>query len=172
MDIYEAIKARRSVRKYKSEPVPEDKLRKILNSARLAPSAKNQQPWKFVVVRDEEIKRKLISACNEQKFIAEAPVVLVACALIDDCYGFLGGYSPSYQVDIASAVSHLILTAASEGLGTCWIGNFKEDKVKEILGIPENVRVVALTPLGYPNEVPEPRSRKQLEEIICYDMWK
>ncbi|MDI6855911.1 MAG: nitroreductase family protein [Candidatus Thermoplasmatota archaeon] len=171
MEVYEAIKARRSIRSYKSEPIPEDKLRKVLSAARLAPSAKNLQPWKFIVVRDEETKRKLVGACNNQKFIAEAPVVIVACALPDEAFAFLGGYTSSWLLDLGIAFEHIMLQATEEGFATCWVGSFKEEKVKEVLGIPANIRVVALTPLGYANEVPEARARKQLEEIVCYDKW-
>ena len=172
MDVYEAIKNRKSIRKYKPTPIPEEKLKNILNAMRLAPSAKNLQPWKFVVVRDEEIKRKLIPACNNQKFIAEAPVIIVGCALEDECFAYMGGYMGSWPVDLAIAFDHLTLTATSEGLGTCWIGSFKEEKVKEILCMPKNVRVVGLTPVGFPDENPDRRPRKNLDEIVCYDKYR
>ncbi|MDI6916214.1 MAG: nitroreductase family protein [Thermoplasmatales archaeon] len=172
MDVYEAIKNRKSIRKYKSTPIPEEKLKKILGAMRLAPSAKNLQPWKFVIVRDEEIKRKLIPACNNQKFIAEAPIIIAGCAFEDECYTYMGGYTSSYPVDLGIAFDHLMLAATSEGLGTCWIGSFKEEKVKEVLGIPKNVRVVGLTPVGFPDESPEAKPRKNLSEIVCYDKYE
>jgi nitroreductase len=171
MDVLEAIRTRRSIRKYKPIPIPEEKILTVLKAARLAPSAKNLQPWKFIIVRNEELKHKLIHACNNQKFIAEAPVVIVACALIDEAFGTMGGYMSSYSVDLAIAVDHLTLAAVAEGLGTCWIGSFSEEKVKSVLGIPPDVRVVALTPLGFPDEKPEPPGRKPLEDIICYDRY-
>ncbi len=172
MDVYEAIKNRKSIRKYKPTPIPEETLRKILGAMRIAPSAKNLQPWKFVIVRDEEIKRKLIPACNNQKFIAEAPVIVAGCALEDECFAYMGGYMGSWPVDLAIAFDHLMLAAASEGLGTCWIGSFKEEKVKEVLQIPKNVRVVGLTPIGFPDENPDRRPRKNLDEIVCYDRYE
>lgn len=168
----EAIKSRRSIRKYEPTPIPEDKLQTVLNAARLAPSAKNLQPWKFVIVRDEDIKRALIPACNNQKWIAGAPIIIAACAIQDEAYGMMGGYMNSYPVDVAIALDHLTLAAASEGLGTCWIGSFSEEKVKTVLNIPRDVKVVALTPLGFPNEEPMPSGRKHLSELICYNQYE
>ncbi|MDH4122577.1 MAG: nitroreductase family protein [Thermoplasmata archaeon] len=172
MDVLEAIKTRRSVRRYKPDPVPEEILKEILSAARMAPSADNAQPWKFVVVTDEEIKRKLVQACNSQKFIAEAPIVIVGCGFPDDAYATAGGYMNSFVMDVMIAMDHLILAATSLGLGSCWIAAFKEEKVREIIGIPSDARVVALTPLGYPNEVPNKTSRKSLAELISYDKFE
>ncbi len=172
MEILEAIRLRRSIRKYRPNPIPEEKLKEILSAARMAPSGVNSQPWKFIIVTDEDTKRKLIQACNGQKFVAEAPVVIVACGFPDDAYGTIGGYMNGYVMDVTIALDHLILAATSAGLGTCWIGSFKEEKVKEILGIPPDVRVVALTPVGYPDETPAKRSRKDLAELVSYDKFE
>ncbi len=172
MDLMEAIKTRRSVRRYKSVPVPESLLKDVLNAARLAPSACNSQPWKFVVARDEETKLKLAAASNGQKFIAQAPIILVACGIPDDAFPTAGGYMSSHVIDVSIAVDHLTLAAQAAGLGTCWIASFKEDKVREILGIPEDVRVVALTPLGFPDEMPERTPRKRIEELVVYDRYQ
>jgi nitroreductase len=172
MDVVEAIKTRRSIRAYQPTPIPDDKLMAILNSVRHAPSAKNAQPWKLIIVRDEELKRKLIRACNNQKFVAEAPIVIAACANMDEAYGMVGGTMNSYPIDVAIAIDHLTLVAVNEGLGTCWIGSFKEDKVKEVLGVPEHVRVVVLVTLGYPAESPAPPGRKPIGELICYDKYE
>ncbi|MEW6685544.1 MAG: nitroreductase family protein [Candidatus Edwardsbacteria bacterium] len=169
MDIYEAIRTRRSVRAYKPDPIPEDKLRRILEAMRLAPSAKNIQPWKFIVVRNQELIKKLVPACNNQAFVGEAPVVIVGCALEKIAYGRMGGYMSSFAIDLAIVFEHLMLAAVAEGLGTCWIGSFKEKEVKQLLNVPEDVRVVALTPLGYPAVIPEPRPRKPLSEIVSYE---
>lgn len=168
----EVIKARRSVRKYRPDPIPEEIFKTIISAARLAPSAANAQPWKFIIVTDEELKLKLINACNGQKFIAEAPVIIVGCGLPDEAYSTVGGYMSSFAIDVTIAMDHLILAAASQGLGTCWIAAFKEDKVREILDIPEDVRVVALTPVGYPDDQPKKSSRKDLAELICYDKFE
>ncbi len=172
MDVMEAIKIRRSIRRYKPTPIPEEKLRTVLNAARLAPSAKNLQPWKLVIVRDEDVKRALIPACNNQKWMAEAPIIIAACAVQDEAFGMMGGYMNSYPVDVAIALDHLTLAAVNEGLGTCWIGAFNEDKVKTVLNVPMDVKVVALTPLGFPNEEPISKGRKHLSELICYNKYK
>lgn len=168
----DAIKTRRSVRRYKSAPVPENLLKEVLNAARMAPSADNAQPWKIIVVREEEMKLRLAAASNGQKFIAQAPLVLVVCGLPDEAFPTIGGYMSSDVIDVSIAVDHLTLAAHALGLGTCWIGWFKEEKVKELLGIPEDVKVVALTPLGYPDETPERTSRKSLESLVAYDKYQ
>lgn len=169
LELLEVMKSRRSIRRYKPTPIPDEVLRRILGAARLAPSANNAQPWKFMVVRDEDMKVKLIQACNNKKWIAEAPVVIVACGYPDEADTYMGGYMNSYPVDVAIALEHLVLSATNEGLGSCWVGRFKEEKVKDLLEIPADVRVVALLPLGYPNEEPEQSGRKNLSEIVCYD---
>ena len=172
MDLMEAIKTRRSIRKYKALQVPETLLREVLNAARLAPSADNAQPWKIIVVRDEQVKSKLASACNGQKFMAQAPIVLVACGNPEDAFQTVGGYMSSHVIDASIAVDHLTLAAHALGLGTCWIAAFKEDKVREILAIPEDVRVIALTPLGYPDETPERSPRRNLEDLMVFDRYQ
>ena len=169
MSILEAIKKRQSIRKYKEDPIPEDVLLRVLEAARLAPSGKNLQPWKFVIVKDKALKDKLAQASAGQFFIAEAPVIVVGCGFPDECYARMGRYMKSWPVDVTIALEHIILQAHEEGLGTCWIGSFEEEEVKSILNIPRNVKVLALTPLGYPDEAPPFRRRKSLEEIISYD---
>lgn len=171
MDLMEAIKTRRSVRRYKETPVPETLLKEVLNAARLAPSADNAQPWKLVVVRDEQTKLKLAAASNGQKFIAQAPVIAVICGIPDEAFPTVGGYMSSHVMDASIALDHLTLAAHAVGLGTCWIAAFKEDKVRDVLGIPEDVRVIALTPIGYPDETPERTTRKNLEELVVYDRY-
>lgn len=172
MDIMEAIKTRRSIRRYKPTPVPEDLLKTVLNAARLAPSANNAQPWRIIVVRDEDIKVRLVAGAHGQKFLAEAPVVLVACGVPDEAFPTVGGYMSSHVMDVSIALDHLTLAAHSIGLGTCWVAWFKEDKVREALGIPEDVRVVAMTPLGYPDESPERTPRRNLEELVLRERYK
>jgi nitroreductase len=172
MDLMEAIKTRRSIRRYKEVPVPESLLKEVLNAARLAPSADNAQPWKLIVVRDEQTKLKLAAAANGQKFIAQAPILLVACGIPDEAFPTVGGYMSSHVIDSTIAFDHLTLAAHSVGLGTCWIASFKEERVREILGIPNDVRVIALSPLGYPDESPERTPRKNLEELVVYDRYQ
>lgn len=169
MGILKAIQERRSIRQYKKDPIPEDDLLRVVEAARLAPSGKNLQPWKFIIVRDEGLKQRLARASSEQYFIAEAPVIIVACGFPDDCYERMGQYMKSWTVDVAIALEHLILQAQEDGFGTCWIGSFREEEVKSILNIPEDVKVLALTPLGYPAEAPPYRGRKRIDEIVSYD---
>jgi nitroreductase len=169
MSVLKVIQKRRSLRKYKGDRIPEDVLQRVLEAARLAPSGKNYQPWKFIIVQDQELKEKLAQASAEQFFMAEAPIIIVGCGFPDDSYSRMGRYMKSWPVDVTIALEHLILQATEEGLGTCWIGSFEETEVKAILNIPENVRVLALTPLGYPNETPPYRGRKRLDEIVSYN---
>jgi len=165
MDVLKAIKNRYSCRAYKAEPVPEEKLKKVLEAARLAPSPHNEQAWKFVVVRDAEKRKKLAEAAMGQEFVGEAPVVIVAVALEPEEVMSTG--VPNYAVGLAIAVDHMTLAAVEEGLGTCWIGAFSQNEVKEILKIPERYKIVVLLPLGFPADKPKPKSRKNLEEIVC-----
>jgi nitroreductase len=169
LDFHDAVQKRLSVRSYKPDPIPEDSLNRILEAGRLAPSAKNCQPWKFIIVKDPEVKNALVPACRGQSFIAEAPVVICACALSDMAWKGMGGYWTAEAVDVTIALEHMILAAAAEGLGTCWIGAYTEAEVKKVLAIPDNVKPIALTPLGYPARESKPRPRKPLSEIVCYD---
>ena len=167
MEFMEVVRRRRSIRAYKSREVEERILKEILEAARWAPSAKNLQMWKFVVVRDPDKKKALAKASFDQNFIAEAPLVIAAVAL--DPGHVMSCGVPAYAVDLAIAVEHMALAACDKGLGSCWIGAFEQEKVREILGIPSCCKVVALLPIGYPAESPEPPPRKPLSEIVSYD---
>ena len=168
VSVMSAIKMRRSIRHYKDKPVEREKLKKVLEAGRLAPSAGNMQEWKFIVVSDKNTREKLAMAAHS-RFVEEAPLVIVACATITDCV--LESGQLAYPMDVAIAVDHMTLKAVEEGLGTCWVGDFDERKVKEALNIPDDVRVVTLLTLGYPKYVPGPRKRKKLEEIVAYEKW-
>lgn len=167
MEVKEAIQTRRSVRAYQDKEVPEEKIKKVLEAARSAPSANNQQPWKFIVVRDPKNREKLTRAAANQSFVGEAPVIIVAVALQPESVMRCG--VPKYPVDLAIAVDHMTLLAVDEGLGTCWIGAFYQDEVRKILNIPEKYKVVALLPLGFPADKPGSKFRKPLEEMVCYE---
>ena len=167
MNVVEAIEKRRSVRVYQDKPVPEEKLRKVLEAARLAPSARNSQSYKFIVVKDQGVRKRLAKEATRHSFIGDAPLIIVAVSLDPD-YVMAGGI-PAHPVDIAIALDHMTLVAAEEELGTCWIGGFYQDQVKQILSIPEKYKVVALLPLGYSAEGPKRKTRKPLEEIVCYN---
>ncbi|MEM2109694.1 MAG: nitroreductase family protein [Candidatus Odinarchaeota archaeon] len=169
MEFTEIIQKRRSIRRFKDKPIEEDKLQRILEAARIAPSARNLQDWKFIVVKDKKLKEQLVEAAKGQAFIAQAPVVIVACGTKTDYVMTCG--QPSYVIDVSIAATHIILKAVEEGLGSCWLGAFYEDRVKKILGIPDNIRVVTMIPIGYPDLEPKPTSRKSLEEIVCFEKW-
>lgn len=171
MDVYEAIRTRQSVRRYKPDPVPGDVLSRVMNAARLAPSAGNKQPWRFVIVTDAAMRKQVAQACNGQEWMAQAPIIIAACGREKGTYSGMGGYWNALPVDVAIAFDHLTLAAAAEGLGTCWIGSFTEDKVRRLLGIPEDVTVIALTPLGYHDVPPAEKNRKELAEIVYYERW-
>lgn len=164
MDVFEAIRTRRSIRKFRPKPIPDEKLEMILEAGRLAPSAGNRQPWRFVVVKDPERKRALAKAADNQMFIADASVIIVA----------LGDPEASprwFRQDPMIAVEHMVLAATALGYGTCWIGAFSEDRVKRILRIPEGLKVITLLPIGFPDEAPAPRERKKLKEIIFLEKY-
>jgi len=166
MDLEQIIRERRSIRKYKADPVPDEKLNKILEAARLAPSAHNSQEWKFIVVCNAEIRKK-ISIAAGQDFIAGAPVVIAAVALNPE--DVMSCEVPTYAVDLAIAMEHMVLQAHSESLGTCWIGAFNQEEVKEILKVPKEYKIVALLPIGVPDETPPSKPRKNIAEIVCWE---
>jgi nitroreductase len=172
-NLIEIITNRRSIRSFLPDEIEPEKIEYILDAFRKAPSAKNLQPWKLILVKDKVKRNDLSIACNNQMFLMQAPIIIVGCAKEDEAYGVMGGYMNSYPIDIAIALEHLILAATEMGLGTCWIGAFKEKLVKDILGIPENVRVVALTPLGYPSQDSDTpkRGRKSISDVVCYEKY-
>jgi len=163
MDIFEAIKERRSIRRYRTDAVPQELLQQVLEAARVAPSAANRQAWKFVVVTDAATRQELVPACRSQQFVGQAPVVIAACAT--------EAGRKWNQVDLAIAIDHMTLAAHGLGLGTCWIGAFEEEAVRGILGIPEGVSVVVLLTLGYADGPGRPPSRKPLGEVVCYQRY-
>lgn len=170
MDVFEAISNRRSIRKYKNTPVEAEKLDKILEAARIAPSASNRQKWKFIIVKKSETREKLVNAAHGQKFVGEAPITIVACSTEPERVMPCGQHA--YPIDLSIAVSFMILEAIELDLGTCWLGAFNEDEVKKILDIPEEIRVPVMFTLGYPDEDPGPRPRKGLNDILCLEKFK
>jgi nitroreductase len=170
MELKEVIEKRESVRDYEDKPIPQDKRLRVLDAARLAPSGSNRQPWKFVVVKDRQTRQKLAQAAEGQTFVGKAPVVIAAVATMPELVMICG--VAEYAVDLAIAVDHLTLAAVNEGLGTCWIGAFSQEKVCDILKIPKSCRTVALLPLGFPKQPGRPKVRKSLDEIVCYETFK
>ena len=170
MRVIEAIRKRRSVRGYLDKPIPEEALARILEAGRLAPSAKNRQEWRFIIVSDPKLRSKLAEAANGQTFVGEAPLIIVACAETDNRVMSCGQLC--YPIDVAIALDHITLAAVELGLGTCWIGAFDEQKVKEILSIPNKIRVVELMPIGYPSDPSiSEKNRLSLNEIVKYEHW-
>lgn len=154
MEFMDVVPKRRSIRRYRADPVPDALVERLLEAARLAPSGGNRQPWHFVVVKNSEVRRSL----GLPNWAAEAPVVIVVCT------------ESSLPTDAAIAFEHILLAAADTGLGTCWMGLWGHgDLVKRALGIPDTVRVLGATPLGYPDEIPAPKPRKSLPEIVHYE---
>jgi nitroreductase len=171
MDVMEAIKRRCSVRSYQDQAVEKEKLEIILEASRLAPSASNRQEWRFVVVQDKNTRQRLFKAAKNQAFVGQAPVVIACCAQTDNHEMTCGQLC--YPIDVAIAIEHIALKATEEGLGTCWIGAFYEDEVKNILGIPEEIRVVALLTLGYADRpCPSHKDRLSLKEIVMHEGWR
>lgn len=167
MELKEAIETRKSIRNYQDKPVPEEKLLRVLEAARLAPSASNRQRWKFIVVREEQRRQELSRAAGGQAHVAQAPIVIAAVATMPEYVMKCG--VPAYAVDLAIAVDHITLAAADQGLGTCWIGAFSQEEARNVLNVPEEYRIVALLPLGFPGQPGRPKVRKSLEEIVCYE---
>ena len=167
MELMEAIKKRESVRSYENRPVPEEKLLKVLEAARLAPSASNRQRWKFIVVRDAERRHQLSRATGGQRHVAQAPVVIAAVSTMPEYV--MRCEVPAYPVDLAIAVDHMTLAAVDEGLGTCWVGAFSQDEARAVLGVPDDCKVVVLLPLGFPQQDRREKTRKSLDEIVCYE---
>ncbi len=157
----EVIRKRRSFRKYRKDPIPEGEIEYILEAAKLAPSWGNRQCWRYIVVTDEALRKRI----TMRDWAAEAPVVIVGCGDPEKAGNRDG--KPYYMLDMGISMEHLILAAAERGLGTCWIGEqLDEAAIGEALGIPGNIRVVALTPLGYPDECPVSKERKPMSEMV------
>ncbi|PLX80603.1 MAG: nitroreductase [Desulfuromonas sp.] len=174
MDIFQAIRDRRSIRRYQDLPVEPEKIDQILEAARLAPSWKNLQCWRFIVVSDTSVRQRLLKAFHADnpgtKAIAGAPITIVVCA--DPRESGVENDISYYIADTAIAFEHLCLAAHALGLGTCWMGWFEEAAIKTVLGIPEPFKVVGVTPLGYPDQAPKPRPRKNLDEIVHHNRWE
>jgi len=172
MEFFDAVSARRSIRRYRETPVEKEKLTALLEAFRLAPSWKNMQCWRIIVVNAAE-KDRLLAAVPDsnpgKKGLASAPMALILAANPAES-GERDGQA-YYLVDCGIALQNLVLAASAHGLGTCWMGIFDEEMVKSAFNIPGQWRVVALTPLGYPDQEPNPRPRKPLTELVFDGTW-
>lgn len=171
MEVFEIIRKRRSIRLYEEKPVEQEKLNRVLEAGRLAPSADNCQPWRFIVAINDEVKEKLRASYDEEWFVS-APVIIIGCAVPKEAWVRMDGQE-YWMVDVAIAMQNMILAATELGLGTCWIADFDEEAARKALKLPQSVRIVAMTPLGYPAEEKRPvRNRKSLSKIVHYDSWR
>jgi len=169
MNVSEAIRNRYSCRNYQDKPLEQDKLRAVLEAARLAPSAKNLQDWRFVVVTDRQTKKAVAAAANDQTFLEKAGAVIVACTVSDHVMRCGQAVGP---IDVAIALEHMCLQATELGLATCWIGSFYPDKIKAIVGIPQDATIVELLALGYPADSPRHSRREPLDHIASFERWQ
>jgi len=162
MSLVDVILSRRSIRRYEPKEIPKDVLNKILEAGRQAPSAANRQPWHFIVLTDYELKKQL-SKWIFTRHVKNSAVTIVGCAktgLIDRKLSV---------IDTSIALQNMVIAAWSMGIGSCWIGGFKEEKVKQLLNIPDKWKVVALISFGYPTEKPHAKRRKSIEKIVSYN---
>jgi nitroreductase len=169
MEVLPEILARRSIRAFTAQPLEKDQIERILEAGRLAPSAKNRQEWRFIVIQKKEVRQKMMEAAFSQEYVGQAPVIMAVCTTNID-YRMPNGQA-AYPVDLAFAASHMVLQAVHEGLGTCCITTFDEQEVRELLTIPFSMRVVLLVLMGYADESPEPAPRKSLRQISARDHW-
>jgi nitroreductase len=200
LDVFGAIEKRRSIRKFKDEPLSERQIEQLLEAARLAPSGCNVQPWRFIVVTNKQLKKRLRQASFNQEFVENAPMVIVCCGdllswkatrkrtqetldegnidLNNECESALNDRIewaieaeiheriPSTLLNVAIAIEHIVLEAIELGLGSCWVRLFDENRIKQLLNLPEHICVVAILPVGVPDEEPAPRPRLPLSELI------
>ena len=169
MDVFEAISKRYSCRAYKDTPIEPEKLDKILDAARLAPSAKNLQDWRFVVVTETQTKTKLAAAANNQAFVATAAAVIAGCSTSNHIMRCGQGIA---AIDVSIAMEHIALQATELGLATCWIGSFFPDKVRAVLGINQDVAIIELMTIGYPADEKKTTKRQPIDNIVCYEKWR
>lgn len=174
------IEERRSIRKYKNIQVEEEKIREILESGRIAPSGSNTQPWHFIVIKSEEMRKKVSYVCHDQKWMLQAPV-FIACVADIRCRIKEGDISINEKSsenevkliirDTSLAIENMMLQASEAGLGTCCVAWFTEKEIRPVLNIPDDKYVVAVITVGYADEQPKMRPRKLLEEIVHYEQW-
>lgn len=169
MEYFDLIKARYSVRSYKTDPVEKDKLDKILEAARLAPTAANRQPFQLIVINTRDREEELLTIYRREWFV-QAPLLICACGV--PRHSWVRNDRRRYlDVDVAIVMDHLILAATDLGLGTCWIAAFNEHAARRILNIPDEVEPLIFSPLGYPQDTPGEKERKPVTELVRYQGW-
>lgn len=172
-EFYDIVEERRSIRKYKDKQVEREKLYRILESSTLAPSWSCQHCWRFLLIDDKEIRDNVAGCVNDanpaKEGLFEAPLIVVLCA--DPVSTEVIDEKDYYMSDCGIAMEHFMLSATNEGLGSCWVGLFDEDKLKSILNIPEPIRIIGITPLGYSDENPDSRNKKSIKDLTFYNKW-
>jgi nitroreductase len=169
LSVLDVVRARGSIRSYKEKPIPKQVLLDILEAARLAQSADNRQPWEFIVVTDPVMREGLVRAAGNQSFVGEAAAILVCLANPEESASV--GPFEGFLIDLAIAIENMALTAWDLGVGSCWIGAYDEEKVRELLSIPRSLRVVSLLALGYPDGRPGMKRRKDFDEIVHWQKY-
>lgn len=169
MDVTRAVMDRRSIRSFLKKDIPEDIVNKLIDALIWAPSAGNLQSRKFYFVRDAKLKKQIAGAASNQDFISDAPVVIVSCAdsNIGRHYGQRGAELYCIQ-DVSASIMTMMLVATENGLGTCWVGSFHEHEIASILKLPDNLRPVAIVPVGYPAKIPGPTSRVSRQDAVLF----
>lgn len=175
------IEIRRSIRNYIDKPVENEKITELLESGRLAPSGSNTQPWRYIVVKSEEMRQKVMKACHNQKWMLTAPVFIVAVADVrsrikENIDIYLDDNSPQDEVkriirDTSISAGYMLLQANNLGLGSCWVAEFTQEDIRPVLNIPSDKYVIGVITIGYPNETPKARTRKKLEDIVHFECW-
>jgi nitroreductase len=169
MTVLEAIRKRYSCRSYQERPIEAEKLDSLFEAARLAPSAMNTQDWRFVVITDKDTKRQVARTTNRPKIFEKAGIIIAACSNSDHVMRCGQAIGP---IDTAIALEHIALQATELGLATCWIGSFETEKVRTILGIPDDIAIIELMTVGYPADSWKQPSREPIEKIVCYEKWQ
>ena len=175
------IEMRRSIRKYIDKPVEDAKITQILESARLAPSGNNTQPWHYIIVKSKDMRQKVMETSHNQKWMMTAPVFIVCvadvrCRIKDDREVYINDSSPEDEVkriirDTSISVGYMLLEANNTGLGVCWVAEFTQEEIRPVLNIPSDKYVVGVITVGYPDESPKPRPRKKLDDIVHHECW-
>ncbi|MFT8350591.1 nitroreductase family protein [Clostridium saccharoperbutylacetonicum] len=173
------IEMRRSIRKYSDKQVEDNQIKALLESARLAPSVNNTQPWNYIIVKSEKMRQKVVEASHNQKWMLTAPVFIVcvadiSCRIKEEVY--IDDNSPQDELkriirDTSISVGYMLLEANNLGLGICWVAEFTQEEIRPVLNIPTDKYIVGVITVGYPNENPKARPRKKLEDMIHYECW-
>lgn len=182
MNIMNEIQERRSIRKYKSQEVKDEDLLQIIEAARLAPSGNNTQPWRFIIIKDQQTKENIVAEDHNQKWMLTAPVFIacisdISARIVGSQSLYIDESSSEFELkqiirDTSIAISYMLLEAQHLGLGTCWTGWYNQKEMRKVLGIPYNMYVSGILTVGYADEQPAQRPRKELEELVCYEKWE